>query len=235
MNQQWAKQIGKWTLPLGLAIALSACGGNDKNAGSASPSATASPSSSPSASSASPSPSASPSASAATPSPSASESASAESAALNPGYKLYENADYHTSIQYPEDWTVQELPGVAFAIAAPLDGADDTFAENVNLVVQDLGGQEINADDYKELSKAQLKQTITNFDLRDEGSLTEAGVNGFYLDFAGQQGEHDLYWRQFLVLDGGKAYTLTYTAEEDSFDNYVDQVKTMLDSWTIEA
>ncbi|WP_372633935.1 PsbP-related protein [Cohnella sp.] len=211
-----------------LALALSACGGKDDKGG-------ASPSASPSAS-ASESPSASPSASASE-SPSASPSASAEASepaqAVPAGYKLFEDKVHGTTIQYPEDWTLQEgVIGIAVFLAPPED-ANDPFSENINFIVEDLGGQSVSAKDYLELTKQQLGQLIQDFTLVDEEVDTEEGSDAAYMAYTGKQGDLELTWMQTVEIHEGKAYIITFTATRDSFDKYIEQVAEIADSWTI--
>jgi len=213
-----------------LALALSACGGKDDKGG-------ASPSASPSAtSSASPSesPSASPSASASeSPSESPSAEASASVPAVAAGYKLFEDKVHGTTIQYPEDWTLKEgLVGIA-AFLAPLEDANDTFAENINFIIEDLGGQSVTAADYVEFTKQQLGtgELIQDFELVEEGVDPE-GADAAYLAYSGTSGGQELAWMQTVEIIDGKAYIVTFTATPDSFDKYIDQAGEIADSWT---
>lgn len=225
------RNIAKLALPLSLALVLGACGGaNDKEkaTSSATASQTASPSASPSTSPSS-SPSSSPSES-----PSSSPSAASADTASMQGYKLFKDDTNQISIEYPEDWTLSnDIPGVSFAVLAPVAGADDTFQENVNLVVQDLQGQAIDLAQYMTLTKDQLSQVITNYEFVDEETIkAENGLDVAMLDYTGQQGQNDLYWRQAIMINGGKAYVLTYSATEDEFDTYAEQVGNIMGSLT---
>ncbi len=214
-----------------LALALSACGGKNEKGG-------ASPSASPSAS-ASESPSSSPSASASespSASPSASEETNEPAQEVPAGYKLFEDKVYGTTLQYPEDWELQEgVIGIA-VLLAPLEDANDTFRENINFIIEDLGGQSITAKDYLELTKEQLSsgELIQDFALVDEDVSTEEGEDAAYMAYTGKQGDLELTWMQVVQIQEGKAYIVTFTATNDSFDKYVDQAGEIVDSWTIQ-
>ncbi|MFC5470156.1 PsbP-related protein [Cohnella suwonensis] len=206
-----------------LALALSACGGNDKKEESSpSPSASASPSASVAASP-SASPSESPSASAASPS-SASEAGST-------GMQHYKGE--LTSIDYPSDWTlVENVGGAVAAFMSPKDGDDDKFQENVNVVVQDLEGQDVTLEQYAQITKDQIGQLITDAEMIGEESMdADDGTKLYSLLYSGNQGEFNLNWQQVFTIVDGKAYILTYTAEPDQFDKYVETVGTMADTW----
>lgn len=221
MRETKKRQLAKWMIPLSLALVLGACGGNNDKDASESPSASASPSESPSES---------PSSSA-----SASPSGSADAAASTiAGYSLYEDAANQVSIEYPADWEVRtDVPGVSFAILSPLDGDGDTFAENVNLVVQDLQGQAIDLAQYVELSKQQLPQVITDYEFVDEETTTaENGLELTILDYTGTQGQNELYWRQVIAINGSKAYVITCSAAETDFDKFSEAFGNMVSTFT---
>lgn len=218
----------KWSAPLGLAIALTACGGNDKNAN-----ANASGASQTAASTASASPIASPDATVSA-SPTASPSAANASPDSGPkaGYQLYEDADSGVSMQYPSDWTTQNnVPGVTAAFLSPAESDSDAFRENVTLVVQDLGDADTGSiEEYADQTKQALEKMITDFKLIN--SETSAEDNGFSLEYSGKQGQLDLHWQQAAFIDGGKAYVVTYTAEPDKVDKFQDTVAEMVDTLT---
>jgi len=225
-----SKKMLKMSLALGLlAMVLSACGGNSKEEKNS-----ASPSASPSAVT-SETPSASPSESPSE-SPNASESASAGSE-VPAGFKLYEDKTFGSTIAYPEAWTVQEnVPGVIAAFLSPRENDNDMFQENVNFVIQDLGGVEVTLEQYVDASKQQLGALIGDFKVESEetGALDD-GTAAYNVIYTGKQGELVLQWQQAYVIMDGKAIVITYTAEPDSFDTFIDQAAEIIDSWTYGA
>ncbi|WP_239616158.1 DUF1795 domain-containing protein [Cohnella mopanensis] len=220
MKRNSSRKALKMSVALGLlALALSACGGSKDDKNNASPSASVSPSAS-----ASETPSASPSASA-----EASPSASTEAAA---GFKTFKDGTYGTTFQYPEDWTYQEnIGGAIVAFLSPRENDSDMFQENINFLIQDLGGQKVKLADYVDATKQQLGALITGFKLEDEGASSEDGVEAYNLLYSGKQGEYNLKWQQSFAIIEGKAYVITYTAEEGSFDKFVDQAGSIAESW----
>ncbi|TVY01331.1 DcrB-related protein [Cohnella terricola] len=216
-----SKKMLKMSIALGLlAMALSACGGNSKeDKNSASPSVTPS-------ASASETPSASPSES-----PKESKSAGSEVPA---GFKLYEDKTFGSTIAYPEDWTVQEnIPGVIAVFLSPRENDSDMFQENVNFVIQDLGGQEVTLEQYVELNKQQLGVVLADFKVEgEETGALEDGTPAYNIVYTGKQGESTLKWQQAYTIMDGKAIVITYTAEPASFDKYLDQASEIIDSWT---
>lgn len=105
------------------------------------------------------------------------------------------------------------------------------FQENINFLIQDLGGQEVKLADYVEATKQQLGTLITDFKLEDEGSESEDGVEAHHLLYSGKQGDYTLKWQQSFAIIEGKAYVITYTAESGSFDKFVEQAGSIAESW----
>jgi len=126
------------------------------------------------------------------------------------------------------------LVGIAIFLA-PLEDANDKFAENVGFIVEDLGGQAVTAAQYVEITKQQLGsgELIGDFEVLDEGVENEDGIDGAYLIYNGTQGGNELSWLQTVEIYEGKAYIITYTAHRDSFEKYLDIVGEIADSWTI--
>ncbi|RKP50101.1 hypothetical protein D7Z26_20035 [Cohnella endophytica] len=223
MKKKPSNQLLRTSIALAvLALALSACGGSKDGKNEASPSA----------SSASPSASASPSESPSE-SPSPSAEASAPASDVLAGFKLFEDKSNGTSIQYPEDWKLVENAGGAIAaFLAPAEGDNDKFQENVNIIVQDLQGQDITLEQYAQISKDQINQLITDAKIvSGETFKADDGTEFYSLIYNGKQGEYTLTWQQVFAIANGKAYIMTYTAEPDSFDKYVDTVGQMADTW----
>jgi len=68
------------------------------------------------------------------------------------------------SIDYPKDWELNESGqmGTSFILFSPFTSQKDQFIENVNLLVQDLTGYNLDLDGYVEISEGQIKTMITN-------------------------------------------------------------------------
>ena len=68
------------------------------------------------------------------------------------------------TIDYPKDWELDESGqmGTSFILFSPLTSQKDQFRENVNLLVQDLTGYNLDLDKYVEISEEQVKTLITD-------------------------------------------------------------------------
>ena len=63
------------------------------------------------------------------------------------------------SINYPDNWELNKAGqmGTSFILFSPLSSKKDNFKENVNLLVQDLKGHDLDLDKYVEISEGQIK------------------------------------------------------------------------------
>jgi uncharacterized protein YcfL len=224
LRKKQSKKMLKWGLPFGVALLLAACGDNSNNSVN-SPSALASPV-------------ATVEASTPVPSASASESPSASPASaaveVKADYKLYENADKGISVQYPDSWTMQDnVQGAVAAFLSPVEDDKDRFQDNVNIATQDLQGQDINIEQYTELTKQQIPTIITDATIISSESVTVNGSEMQKLVYTGTQGDFKLKWHQIFTIKDGQAYILTYTSEENKYDNYVKEMEEMSETLAI--
>ena len=66
--------------------------------------------------------------------------------------KTFDQPNY--SIQYPLSWNLnQNQMGTSFIILSPMESEQDKFSENVNLVIQDMTGKDIDLDKYTKISE----------------------------------------------------------------------------------
>ncbi len=92
-------------------------------------------------------------------------------------WKSFNKGNY--SIKYPSTWTIDtsKAMGTAFIVFAPLESDSDKFQENVNMLTQDLAGQNITLDDYAKISEQQIKTAITDGKIYESTRIKTATVN----------------------------------------------------------
>jgi len=138
-------------------------------------------------------------------------------------------------IQYPPDWEPTENGemGTTFVIFSPSETKDDQFRENVNLIIQDLKGKEIDLDRYTSMSEKQIKTIMTNAEI--SASQRMKGSNGEYhkLVYISDQGGYHLKYVQYYWIINEKAYLLTFTSEQNKFDAFRETGMQMMNSFQI--
>jgi hypothetical protein len=148
-------------------------------------------------------------------------------------WKTINETDY--SIRYPDSLELQKpgQMGMNFMLLTKQTSAKDLFRENINLIIQDLAGQNVGLDQYVEVSEGQIKSMLTDGMLIESKRVKE---NFEYqrLVYTGKQGQYSLKWLQYYWLEKSKAYVLTLTCEENQFDKYLPTCEQVMNSFKIE-
>jgi hypothetical protein len=136
------------------------------------------------------------------------------------------------SVQYPKTWRLDtsKLMGTEFFILASLESETDKFSENVNLIIQDLGGQDVSLEMYKELTDKQLTEMLTDGKVFESAVVTTDKGSYYKAIYAMTQGKFRLKTTSICVIKDGKAYLGTFSSEFDKYDNYKKVGEEILDS-----
>ncbi len=136
-------------------------------------------------------------------------------------WKSLDESDY--SIHYPDTFDLNKSGqmGASFILLSKQTSQQDLFRENVNLLIQDLTGQNIDLDKYVEISEGQIKTLITDGNLLESKRLTDRNKEFQRVIYTGKQGQFDLKWQQFYWIENKKAFVLTLTCELNQYDKYV--------------
>jgi PsbP len=135
-------------------------------------------------------------------------------------YKEYTTDRFR--IKYPASWQLDasKTMGADLILLSPLEDAADKFRDNVNVIIQDLTGQNTDLARYKEITDNQLKNLATGVEIY-ESTLDNSGDSQSYrVSYAMTQGQFRLriISKCFILKD--KAYLVTFTSEFDKFENY---------------
>lgn len=136
------------------------------------------------------------------------------------GFEAYETDD--TWIMYPEDWTIDtsEADGINFFIYSPLVEKADLFQENFNLATEKLPNNSITTDYY---IKRALEMIETSFsDLEVLENKEHKGNAGTYrtIIYTASMSGMKLKWKQSVYIKNTVAYIVSFTALEDTFDEF---------------
>ena len=147
----------------------------------------------------------------------------------------YSNYDYNVSIQTPEGWTLKEnpQPGTQATFFSSKEGGDDKFIENVGLQVSDLSAKPgVSLD---EIVKAWVDQSKSefpdSFKVISEDKITLGGVEAIKITYQARDQVAALKGMSVFALKDSKAYILNYSAEEKSFDKFLDGVNQIISSF----
>ena len=149
-------------------------------------------------------------------------------------FSTYENIDYGIKIEYPKNWTVDEVtePPVVVQFLSPREGIGDTFQENVTIAYEELP-QPMTLQEYTESSINLLRGLFTEFNLIEQSDTTLAGNPAQEILYTGKMEGTDLKCMQVITLKDDKVYILTYTAFPTTYPRYLQAVQTMTESFEI--
>jgi len=152
--------------------------------------------------------------------------------AANGEWKTITESTY--TVQYPPAWglNLDKKMGTEFIILSPLESEQDKFKENVNLLIQDLSGKNIDLDKFASISEEQIKTLVTNSSLILSKRIKTAGIEYQKVIYSGDQGVYHLKYEQYYWVVGDKAYVLTLTCEQNKFDRYKEDGEKILNSFT---
>ena len=120
--------------------------------------------------------------------------------------------------------------GSTFCLYTKNTKTDDNFVENLNLIIQNLDGMNIDLDKFVTISDSQIK---TNGNLiESKRILCKHHEYQRYL-FEGKMNNFDLKFLQYDFVKNNKAYVLTYTAKKEDFEIYLPQMEESMNSFTL--
>ena len=161
------------------------------------------------------------------------------SAALPPvsTYNAYSNKSYNFQMKYPTAWDVEEgVMGTAVFFLSPLSGPGDEFRENVNIIIEDVSAHPgLTADDYEAVSIDELARTITDFTVIERGRRIVSGRPARTLEFTGTQGMYQIRFLQVYAVSAGRAFVITYTAEDNQYQRYLPAITRMIDTLSLQG
>lgn len=139
------------------------------------------------------------------------------------------------SIQYPTTWELNNSKqmGTSFILFSPLTSEKDQFKENVNLLIQDLKGYNLDLDKYTAISEEQIKTMITDGKIVESKKMT-SGTSAYQkIIYTGTQGIFKLEFEQYYWVEKDKAYILTFTCEESQFADFKPVGEKILNSFQL--
>ena len=139
------------------------------------------------------------------------------------------------SIQYPDNWELntEKSMGTSFIIFSEQTSSEDKFRENINLIIQNLEGYNLNLDDYVAISEEQISKMVTNGIIFESKRLNTNNTEFQKIIFTGKQGLFQLKFVQYYFIKDEKAYVLTFTCEEIQYEKYIFITDQILDSFLL--
>ena len=145
----------------------------------------------------------------------------------------YTSAAYGYTLSHPVSWEVRSSDGGAtVTFTSPAEGPSDTIRENLKVMVQDLSASPMDLDTFVASQLAIRKQGLANFNPLMDGPFKIGTTNGRKLAYTGTLGSSRMQWVEIYTIRGLTAYTLTFSAEESHYKNFVESLDRTLKSFT---
>ncbi len=140
---------------------------------------------------------------------------------IHENWKTLEESNY--SIQYPDSFVLDKSGrnGARFVLLSQKTSKMDLFRENVNLLIQNLRGKNIDLDKYVEISEDQISTMLSDGKLVESERLYANGKDFHRIVYTTNDFQRPLECLQYYWIENEKAYVLTLTCEVNQYDNYV--------------
>lgn len=118
------------------------------------------------------------------------------------------------------------------AFLSPESGEQDNFREKVILSVEEYSGS---LNQSKENFTKEINQRLSAAKIINTSYTTFAFKPAFQIIYTWKDKENNLDFKnlQIWTLQGNKAYILTYSAEQEDYDNFIPTVKEMIKTFEI--
>lgn len=138
------------------------------------------------------------------------------------------------SIKYPQSWELNQnqQKGLEFILFTALESEQDKFKENINLVIEDLTGKDIDLKTYSEISESQIKKYFFKAQIL-ENILVKKELEYQKIIYTGKQGAFQLKFEQYYFIIDHMAYILTFTSEETKFEMYKEEAEKILNTFNV--
>jgi hypothetical protein len=164
-----------------------------------------------------------------------------------PSTKHYNNWEIlskeNYTIKHPPRWEVNTSGemGTSFILFSPLVSKSEKFRTNINLIIQDLEGfdidsRTINLKEYTERSIVEIKNqnTKSGGKIISSDLINVNGISHQKVIYTGVSKEGlKLQYEQYYWVEKNKAYVLTLTCQEYKFIDYQATGEKIFDSFII--
>lgn len=147
-------------------------------------------------------------------------------------FTTYTNTEHSFEMKYPSSYELKENQHWAvLSFLAKREGETDMFQENLNLIVQDLTESPMTLDEYSKLSLEQVETLLENWKIAKKESVKLDWMEAYMVIYTWKYNWYDLKWKQIWTIIDSKAYIISYTGEEKSFDDYIVSMDKIIESF----
>jgi hypothetical protein len=136
-------------------------------------------------------------------------------------------------IEYPGSWTLDTSGQLnsEFFVFSPLENDSDKFKENVSLIIQNLAGQNIDLNMYKQITEGQIAGLGSEAKLFESVKTRTAQGDYYSVRYALNRANFKLIVTSYCYIKDEKAYLITFTSESDKYKQFKRIGVKILDSF----
>ena len=135
--------------------------------------------------------------------------------------QTYTNTKYLYSVDHPDNWRVKEISS-AVSFLSPMESKEDKFAENVDIVVEDLSqAGDVSLLDYHRKATGHAPLTLKDFKILEEAKTELVGHEAIAVLYTAVVKGELFRFKAYTLLAGKEAYVLTYKGMGEDFDKYL--------------
>ncbi|MGJ8591825.1 MAG: hypothetical protein ACSHXF_04720 [Aquaticitalea sp.] len=146
--------------------------------------------------------------------------------------KKYDHPAY--SIEYPENWILDESgqEGSSFIIYPKMKSEKD-FVENINLVEQNLGQNELTIEQLKSLIENQVSNMLNNPKIIVSEIINKNGFTYHYIRTTGETNGMNFQTKIYTYPVKNNLFTLTLVSKAEDYENIRVISSKIMDSFSI--
>lgn len=148
------------------------------------------------------------------------------------GWKSLDSPKY--GAKHPSTWQAEsyENATLEFSINSPLEDEDDIYSEFVSLAALPLPGLNKTLDAHVSEFVRDIPFTYKKAIITKNEKTTKAGKACYVLEYAGVINEFPVAYLQYIWLENDVCFTLSYTAQQGSYERYKEKAVQIMDSFT---
>ena len=147
-------------------------------------------------------------------------------------WKTLKDAAYQ--IQYPANWHLDQSASTQTSfVLFGRELAEGKFRENVNLIIQDISGYNLDLAGFAKISEDQINSAVANGKVLESKQVTVNGITHHLILYQGDFNQYKLRWKQYYWIEQNKAYVLTFTATQETFEEFLPTADRILNSFSI--
>jgi hypothetical protein len=147
-------------------------------------------------------------------------------------WKILDRGDY--SISHPANWTVDVSgnSGMDFIISSPFTDEEDIYNDFINLTILPMKGLNKTLDTYAKEVTRDIPFFYQKAIITENKKEKRGNKECYMLTYAGLLSEFPLAFHQYIWFENETSYSLTFTAEQKSFEEWDQIARQIMDSFS---